>query len=263
MIMLNLMFRVAGVAALLTGLASAAPADTINLRADNWCPYNCDPRSDRQGLLVDIARAILVPAGHGVDYRIMPWNRALAEVRKGLIQGVIGAQRSEAPDLIYGDVPLAYDDSGFAVKKGTDFRYRGPSSLDPYRIAVIADYNYDGGDEIDAYLKDSAGDKNHIQSNTGDDAGAANLRKLMSGRVDVAMDSAAVLTYLVNQLGLADKVDIVPLGRPTAIYIAFSPAAPRAGEWAALLSSGIETLRQRGELGTILARYGLRDGRMP
>ncbi len=237
-------------------------ADTLKLRADVWCPYNCEPGSDKPGFLIEIARAIFDPAGYTIDYRTMPWSRALSEVRKGRIEGVVGAQRGEAPDLVYGPVPAALDDTGFAVLKGTGFRYQGPSSLDPHRIAVIADYNYDGG-EIDAYLKANASAKDRIQFNTGDDVGAANLRKLIAGRVDLVIDSAVVMSYLVRQLNLTDKIDIVSLGRPSEIFIAFSPLAPQSQSWAALLSSGLESLRQRGELATILARYGMKDWQKP
>jgi polar amino acid transport system substrate-binding protein len=259
--------RVAACAALVLvlGAAPAAHADAIKLRADSWCPYNCDPASDHPGFLIEIARALLAPAGHSIDYRTMPWSRALTEVRKGRIHGVVGALQSEAPDLVYGRLPLAIDDSGFAVKKGVAFKYQGPASLNPYRIAVVVDYNYDGG-EIDAYLKEQSeakDNKDHIQFNAGDDVGVANLRKLMAGRVDIVMDSAVVLNYLVHQLNLTDKVDIVPLGHPNEIYIAFSPADPRAPGWAELLAAGLDPLRQSGELAAILARYSVTDWQKP
>jgi polar amino acid transport system substrate-binding protein len=237
-------------------------ADEINLRADNWCPYNCDARSDKPGLIVDIARAIMEPAGHIVNYQIMPWSRALTEVRKGRIQGVIGAQQSEAPDLIYGSIPVALDDNGFAIRHGERFNYQGPASLNPYRIGGILDYNYDGG-EIDEYIKNNSNDKDRIQLNTGDDVGIANLRKLLARRVDIVMDSAVVLTYLVGRLGLESQIDVVPLGHPTEIYIAFSPADSRSKMWAEQISSGIVELRKSGEMARILARYGLTNSQLP
>ncbi|CAK0741038.1 Transporter substrate-binding domain-containing protein [Azospirillaceae bacterium] len=247
---------------LVLAAASFAQADTIKLRADLWCPYNCDPESDKPGLLIEVARAILTPAGHSIDYRTMPWSRALSEVRKGRIHGVIGAQQSEAPDLVYGRIPIAFDDTGFVVKQGVDFRYGGAASLDPYRIAVISDYNYDGG-EIDAYLKENAAAKDRIQFNSGDDVGIANLRKLIAGRVDVVIDSFTVMSYLIQKYNLSDKVYVVQLGRPTEIFIAFSPSDSRSNLWSELLSAGIAPLRQRGELGVILARYGLKDWQKP
>ena len=233
-------------------------AETIILAADTWCPYNCEAGSDKPGILVEIARSVLGSAGYTVDYRVLPWSRSLSEVRRNRVQGVIGAVRSEAPDLVYGSHPAVLDDTGFAVKKGLGFRYQGPNSLDPYSIAVIADYNYDSG-EIDAYLKRNSGSKGRIQFNTGDDVGIANVRKLMAGRVDIVIDSATVLTYIVHKLGLEDQIEIIPLGHPNEIFIAFSPANPHAADWAALLSTGLEELRRQGGMAAILARYGVTD----
>ena len=31
-------------------------ADVISIRADPWCPYNCDPKDERSGFMVEIAK---------------------------------------------------------------------------------------------------------------------------------------------------------------------------------------------------------------
>jgi polar amino acid transport system substrate-binding protein len=239
-------------------LVSTALADPIVLAADKWCPYNCEPNSDRPGVLVEIAQQVFGSAGYTVDYRLMPWNRSLSEVRRNRVQGIIGALKSEAPDLIYGSQAIACDDTGFAFKKVLGFRYNGTSSLDPYRIAVIADYNYDGG-EIDAYIKKHAASEDRIQFNTGEDAGIANIRKLVAGRIDIAIDSAAVMSYIVNQLGLSESIGITHLGQPNDIFIAFSPRNSQSEELAALLDKGGEDFQRSGKLATILSRYGVSD----
>ncbi|MBF0426813.1 MAG: transporter substrate-binding domain-containing protein [Magnetococcales bacterium] len=242
--------------------AIQARADIITLRADAWCPYNCDPGSDKPGLIIDIARAIFGPAGHTIDYQLMPWSRALDEVRKGKVIGAVGALPSEAPDLIYGTNPVTLDEPGFAFKKGMIFKYTGATALDPYRIATIKDYNYDDG-EIDAYLKAHEQETNRIQANTGDHAGVANLKKLLAGRVELALDSHAVLTHLVRQEGVENKVALATSGHFTGVHIGFSPVHPRAKEWAELLSSGVDALRKRGEMAAIFARYGLTERQKP
>ena len=247
--------------AIAVGVAQpTARADVIKLRADNWCPYNCDPAADKPGFLIEIARAVFAAAGHQIDYKLMPWTRTLEEVRKGTFAGAVGASQADAPDLVYGSVPLAIADTAFAVKKGRAFRYSGPAALDGLKVAAIKDYSYDGG-EIDAYLKANADKGDHIQFNAGDDAGPANLKKLMLGRVDIVVENPMVLAYAVRQLNLTDQIEIIPVGAPNDIFVAFSPADPKAKQWAELLSAGMTKLRQSGELATILARYGLTDWR--
>ncbi|MBF0110208.1 MAG: transporter substrate-binding domain-containing protein [Magnetococcales bacterium] len=239
-----------------------ALAEVITLRADSWCPYNCDPESDRPGILIEIAKEILGPAGHSIDYRLMPWSRTLNEVLKGNISGAVGVIPSEAPELIYGANPLAYDKPGFAFNKGMEFSYRGPSSLDPFRIAVIRDYHYDDG-EIDAYLQAHQTDSTRIQPNAGDNAGMANLKKLLSHRVDLVLDSHDVLAHLVHRHHLGQKVELYAIDRWTGIHIGFSPVKPESRNLANLLSSGIPSLRRQGRLAEIFARYGLSDRQEP
>jgi polar amino acid transport system substrate-binding protein len=53
-------------------------------------------------------------------------------------------------------------------------------------------------------------------------------------------------------------VSLQPVGSTEVLYLAFAPGKQGA-ERAARLDAGIRSLRQSGELGRILARYGLGD----
>lgn len=71
-------------------LSSISAADTIILVADKWCPYNCTPETERPGFLVEIARRAFELAGHKLEYRLMPWKRAVTEAKRGNVNGIIG-----------------------------------------------------------------------------------------------------------------------------------------------------------------------------
>ncbi len=246
-------------AGLLVFAASASPvrADVITLRADDWCPYNCDPASDKPGYIIEIAKIVFEAAGHRIDYKLMPWTRTLEEVQKGAFDGAVGANAGDSPTLIYSRTPIGVADNGFIFKKGLNFTYKDVSSLDPYRIAVVQGVSFD--DEIDAYLKKHSGKGDRVQINTGEDVGLANLKKLLLGRVDLIVDNPYVLTYTVKRLKAEDKVSMVRTNKPTDIFIGFSPKNPKSQDYAELLSVGIETLRKSGKLAKILAAYGVED----
>ena len=44
-------------------------AKTVVLVADEWCPYNCAPNSDKPGYVVEIAELVFAEAGHTVIYK--------------------------------------------------------------------------------------------------------------------------------------------------------------------------------------------------
>lgn len=237
--------------------ASAARADVITLRADEWCPYNCAEDSDKPGYGVEIAKEIFAKAGHTLEYKNMAWARALEECRKGGIMAVIGAARKEAPDFVFPQETIAVVDNTFAVKKGNAWRYAGTASLEKLKLGTIQGYSYDG--EVGAYVEANAKDKARIDMVGGDNALEQNLKKLAAGRVDATVDAKPVLAYKLMKLGLADKVEFVGSVDPSQTFIAFTPANPRSKDYAQILDKGMAEMRASGRLKQILDRYGVPD----
>ena len=242
----------------------AVRADVVSLRSDLWCPYNCDPDSDQPGYVVEIARAVFGTAGHRVDYRLLPWPRALEGVRRGLFSGAIGATVTDGRDLIFGREPVGMQANALALPTarltaGPGFRYTGPESLRELRVGVAMGYSYDYG-ALEAYVREEevAGSGRGVSAR-GEDVIAANLRRLMAGQVDAVLDSAAVLSQAITDMGFQGDVTVVEIGEAVPVYIAFSPVDPRASQYVGLLDAGIARLRSSGSLAAILTRYGVRD----
>jgi len=95
------MKRLALIALLSTSIS--AWSETLTIRADEWFPMNGDPDSSNPGYMIDFAKAVFEPKGIKVDYALMPWKRALYEVRKGNNDCVVGAYESEAPGFLFPD----------------------------------------------------------------------------------------------------------------------------------------------------------------
>lgn len=256
----------AGLLVALLGILAAAPVrgDVVSLRSDLWCPYTCEPDSEEPGYVVEMARAVFATAGHTVDYRLLPWPRALEGVRRGLFGGAIGATVTDGRDLVFGREPVGMQINALALPAarlaaGAGFRYAGPDSLRGLRLGVAMGYTYDNG-PLDAYLREeeNAG-SGRVVSARGEDVIAANLRRLMAGQVDAVLDSAAVLSQAITDMGLQGDVTVVEIGAAVPVYIAFSPVDPRASGYVGLLDAGIARLRSSGALAAILARYGVED----
>src|SRR5690349_12435671 len=74
-------------------------ADEIKLTSDLWCPYACEPNSDKPGFMVEIAKEVFSSKGHTVKYELLNWARAIKATRIGRFDGIVGASRSDVQDF--------------------------------------------------------------------------------------------------------------------------------------------------------------------
>ena len=247
----------AAACAALVLLASPAAADVITIRADSWCPFTCEPDSETPGYLIEIAQRVFEQAGHHVDYQFMPWPRAVSAVEAGEFTAIAGGGVADTPGFVLTK-PMGDVTTTLAVRKGERFNYTGPDSLAGHRLgAVTGVISWGGG--IDEYIVEHQNDPNRIDLTGGEDPYAANLRKLIVGRVDAVVDVAAVLSWLARNMGVRDQIEFIPVLREPDVFIAFSPANKKSVQYAAILDKGVEQLRATGELQDILDRYGLED----
>ncbi len=243
----------------LAGLGCAS-AETISLVTDPWCPYACQPDSDRPGYMIELAKAVFEPMGHSVEYRIMPFARAVTEVEQGKAFGLVGEQQvPERAGLIFPKVEQGQAKACFYTSQTSPWRYTDQASLKKQRIGTINTYVY--GAELDTALA-AAGPV--VSTGYGDQALINNVKKLEAKRLDAIVEYEAVIAYKMKTESGFNKLRQAGCAKQASnIYIPFSPIAPNAGSYAQALADGMKTLRQNGKLAAILARYGLRDWQSP
>lgn len=252
---------VLGVAIILTLLlTSLSRADTITLVADEWCPINCQPDAAQPGYAVEIAGQIFEKAGHKVEYKTLNWSKSIEDARKGLYDGIIGAAKEEAEDFVFPETEIGATANSFFVVKQSDWSFENLDSLGHVCTGIIKSYEY--GDEFDEYFARNKDNPQKVQEVSGDNPLEKNLRKLVGGRIDVVIEDRPVADYTIKRLGFQEQIKYAGNdGEPTDFFIAFSPRNPKAAEYAALFSKGLEELRDNGRLLTILSEYGLQDWR--
>jgi polar amino acid transport system substrate-binding protein len=239
--------------------ACPAGGETLIVASDEWCPFNCVPKSPQEGYAVDILRAVFEPAGIAVEYRVMGWERAVEEARRGNVSAVIGAVRGEVEGFVLPEEEIGVDFFAFFVKEGDPWKYREPASLLGRRLGVPAGYLLTPSiqsfsdahkTEIDIYRAGREQPTRH------------NLRLLMGGRLDVVADDAQVVLYLAHSMNLPEAIEYAGFdGDHTRLYVAFSPVRQESPRYVALFDKGIRGLRETGRLDEILGRYGLIDWR--
>lgn len=226
----------------------------IELRADLWFPVNGEPRAARPGFGIEILNAVWAPAGYQINYRLMPWRRSLDLVNTGKADCVIGAYLTDAPDMLYPLEPLAFDGIELYMLADRQLDYRTPDSLLGYRVGVIGGYSY--GAEFDAWLTRHA-DSPDVDVMHGPDALEKNIRKLLSGRLDVLVESPLVMQAKLEAMNLEEEVHRVgSVTEAMPIFVACG-AGRGAREWLRLHDEGLRGLRENGRLDQIYRRYGI------
>lgn len=236
-------------------LASAEEARTLVVAADEWCPINCNPRSPQQGIGIDLTRRVFEPLGYRVRYVIMPWSRALSEVKAGRVDAVVGANSSDDADLVYPRTPVYAISDDFYVRSDNPLKFKGVESLKGRRLGIIKDYGYDA--KIKELIEDQKKNPGMVQEVAGDDALRQNIMKLEAGRIDVAIESRAVMDYRLDQLGLSDKIRWVGGIPQGSVYVAFSPARPESKDLARKFDEGVKKLERQDKLHALYETYSL------
>lgn len=252
-------FVFAAIAAFAFAAAAGARADTITLVADPWCPHNCEPGTDKPGYAIDIAKAVFEKAGHKVDYKVLPWTRALADTRAGKFDGAVGAGSTDREGLILPKEAIGQSQNGAYVKASSTWTLAGVKSLESVVTGVVLDYTYPG--TFGEYVTANAKDAKRIVASAGANALEQNLRRMIAGRgIDVVVDDIAVVSFNLKELNLANDVKLAgAVDEPDPIYIGFAGGKATSQAYADLLDAGIADLRKSGKLQEILGKYGVKD----
>lgn len=230
---------------------------SLSIVADEWYPMNGKPGSDRPGFMIEIAETLAATLGVGLDYRIMPWDKALDMVAKGAFDCVIGAYKEDAREFIFPSHHWGVDQLAFYGQTTSNWAYNGFDSLKNKQIGVISGYSY--GEEMDNWLMNNS---KHIVRLDNNDALTQLSLMLMNQRLDLVLESQAVMENKLKRKKWNTKIKQVSLfGEKNPLYLACSPHPKRVDFIQAVLAQMDEAfvkLKAQQGIEPILARYGVK-----
>jgi len=235
-----------------TALTLDAPAQTpvttkrIRLVATEFPPYTSEAIADG-GTGVAITRAALERVGVSLELGYRPWVRALNEVQSGLWDGVIGAWHSRERESFLS-FPRALGITnriGFMARAGSSHAIGDLSKLGHLKIGTVRDYANPPAFEQAQLQRDEALDD------------LSNLRKLLAGRIDLALIDKGVAFHLL-QTQMRDAAPsftwLEPALADVPLYTALSKRTTELPARMAALNKGLLDLQTSGELARLLLR---------
>ena len=231
------------------GLLRAAPQERWRLYAmEDFPPYSYVAEGRFRGIDVEILDQAAAALGVRLDYAPLPWRRALLafdinaddglfqlapteeRARKWLMVGPI--RNTVIVSVVRADSPLAG-------------RFSGLEDLRGRRVGVVRGFTYfEAFDRAGYFVRESSIDER------------VSLRKLLLGRIDVAVMGRANARHVIRSLAMEKELSVLatPLFREGR-YIAFHRNATGLDR-SLRLQRELVRLHSNGTVATILNRYG-------
>lgn len=170
---------------------AAAPPREITLTTLEWPPYT-GGQLPGQGLNSEVIRTAFQAMGYRVTFRIVPWQRAVAEARfnpkvAGYFPEYDSAEGRKA--FIFSD-PIGSSPLGFAERMDERIRWQALSELSRRRIGVVQGYVNTA--ELDQRIADKRQNVDEAPDDT------QNLLKLDRRHIDLAVIDSNVFNYLMQ-----------------------------------------------------------------
>ena len=238
-------------------------AETLTLRADAWCPFNCNPKSAQAGYMIDVVREVFKKKNITIDYQLKNWEESKKEALEGKIQGVVGASKGDGDFEFTNNSLGKYQNFIFflpaksTLKSKSTLKFENLDDLEGRKIGIVKDYAY--GTEADQLI---AKRPELFIKVSGDEPLVTLIQMLEDGKIAALYECPQVFTYKIKILkkSYADFRKGMSFDKKSDdLYVAFSKKDPNAKKYVHLLDQGIEDLRKSGKLTRILDNYALTD----
>ncbi len=231
--------------------------ETIILKADRWCPFNCDPssaKSNELGYVVEVAKIVFERKGHNIDYQVDTWTNSIKSVRSGKATGIVSTTIPDAPDFIYPEKSMGSNKECFYVKAKDPWEYLGLANLKGRTLGIVESYAYSA--ELMSYLLEHPAQTLKARGST---PLLNHIENMKEKKIDTIIENPFVFNYFTESKKIRNDYEEAGCTEGDPLYIGFSPKNPRSKEFAKILTDGIEDLRKDGTLGKIITKYSLKD----
>ncbi|SDG63198.1 substrate-binding periplasmic protein [Propionivibrio dicarboxylicus] len=228
--------------------STMARGSTVLVLGNESMPWNGVVQGKPLGIVVEILNEAGKYGAPGFEFQLgLPWMRAQAEVlrRNGEPVALIPLSRTPERETRYRWIAELVPNQ---IRIATYAKATPPRTLDEARNLSVGLIR---GHAAIEFLRRQGFSR--IDDNAGD--AEANIKKLLSGRVDAIADSRVVYRYHWRKIGaLPEMLQEGPVvGNTIGIYIAAGPDFP--APLARKIADAIDVMRKNGKLQEIIDRW--------
>lgn len=214
-----------------------------------WIPYTFEEAGQASGFEIEICRAVMGQMGLDAQFTPYPWKRCLSALRGGQADALVSLLKTPEREefTLFPDEHISISRTVFFTSATSRIAFNGSyGQLKDYTIGVIAGFSYgEAFDKADYLHKEEVRDANML------------IRKVLSGRNDLAAENQAVVSGMALRTGVKDQLRFLePPIHAQKLYVGFSKANDLEG-LCREFSQALAQFKKTQAYHAILARYGV------
>ena len=228
-------------------LFSAANANgkTFRLVSAIYPPYNYVD-GEIKGLNIEIIKAAFTAVDYQVTVDMLPFARALLYAKRGDFDGMTLWHSKQRENWFQFSKPFTQSDLVFFKRKSLQVNYLELADLTPFTIGTVQKYSYPK-----AFSKLQALRKDEVLTDE------QNLKKLISGRIDIALIDKRMAQFIMKrdhtaQQPLFDSAGVLKIEN---YYLAVSKNTTESQDKLAKFNLGLSIIENNGVLKKIIEKY--------
>ena len=232
--------------------ATSAEQRRIILASINWEPYTGKNLPD-QGFISQVVTEAFARTGYRVEFKYMPWSRALHSAKKGEFQGLMnvywkkdrieffkysdGIWKVKEEFICLSETPIAWVGDLENLKSHTIGVLRGSAQAEELKIA--------------GFLIEEVNDQ------------ILNVKKLLKKRVDIVLSPASLFFYHLNSIAPDFNRARIKILKPAYkiydLHLAFPKTRPDHRALAVDFNLGLWQIKTDGTFQKILEKHSIRQ----
>lgn len=225
-----------------------AYSEVITAAQDPWPPFVNE--GGNPGISVELVAAAFKSQGYQLDMKLMPWKRAMSEVKEANIDVLIAVwhTKDRAKSMTFSE-PYASNKLKFITRADDSFEYKGLDSLKGKSVGVARGYGY-GDDFVSS---------THFQRPEANDL-VANLKKLSAKRIDMTLDDEIVAKAQISANGLdVNRFRFTKNAlSENALHVSSSKSNSQGKRFIEAFNKGLTEIKRNGTYKKIMAKYGVK-----
>lgn len=235
-------------------LAAADNTKVIKVNAIDWCPQICLSK-EKPGYVVELVEEVFKNTDYQLNIQIYPWSRAIKNVTEGKADALLSPAKSEAPQLLYPQTPVGFQQMCFFNLADNTWHYQGISSLAGQQIGIANDTSIE---ELNDFVK-SHPEQFQFQPYH-ERYISQSLAKLEKKRMDSFLFTKNSTLFSLFSNKKSEKFKVAGCVSKAPIYMAFSPSPTKQAQISQMMvqfDNQLLKLQKTGYTEKLMKKYHL------